>query len=644
MPPVKETLGFQAEVKQLLNLLAHSLYSQKEIFLRELISNASDACDKLRFEAMGDPVLYENDPDLYIRVTYDKAARTITVADNGIGMSRQEVIESIGTIAKSGTREFLERLTGDQARDAHLIGQFGVGFYSSFIVADRVTLITRRAGLTPEHGVRWESTGEGEYTIETVERPQRGTEVILHLREGEDDLLSGERLRAIIRKYSDHITLPIRMPKEEWDKDRREYLPKGEDETVNRASALWTRPKGEISREQYEEFYKHVAHDVEPPLAWVHARMEGKTEYTLLLYIPSRAPFDLWDREHRRGVKLYVRRVFIMDDAEQLVPYYLRFVRGVVDAADLPLNVSREMLQQSKDIETIRAGCVKRVLGLLEELAQNEPEKYAVFWGEFGRVLKEGVGEDPANRDRIARLLRFASTHADTDAQTVSLADYVSRMKEGQEKIYYLTAESFPAARNSPHLEIFRKKGVEVLLLYDRVDEWVVANLPAFEGKPLQSVAKGELDLGKLEDETERKGREREERESRELVSRLQEALGERVKEVRVSHRLTESPACLVVDAHAIGMNLERLLKLAGQKVPPARPILEINPRHPLVERLKKEPPGDRFTDWAHLLFEQALLAEGGQLDDPGAFVRRLNQLMLALAGEESRIWVPGKD
>ncbi|MEW5709068.1 MAG: molecular chaperone HtpG [Pseudomonadota bacterium] len=644
MPPVKETLGFQAEVKQLLNLLAHSLYSQKEIFLRELISNASDACDKLRFEAMGDPVLYENDPDLYIRVTYDKAARTITVADNGIGMSRQEVIENIGTIAKSGTREFLERLTGDQARDAHLIGQFGVGFYSSFIVADRVTLITRRAGLTPEHGIRWESTGEGEYTIETVERPQRGTEVILHLREGEDDLLSGERLRAIIRKYSDHITLPIRMPKEEWDKDRREYLPKGEDETVNRASALWTRPKGEISREQYEEFYKHVAHDVEPPLAWVHARMEGKTEYTLLLYIPSRAPFDLWDREHRRGVKLYVRRVFIMDDAEQLVPYYLRFVRGVVDAADLPLNVSREMLQQSKDIETIRAGCVKRVLGLLEELAQNEPEKYAVFWGEFGRVLKEGVGEDPANRDRIARLLRFASTHADTDAQTVSLADYVSRMKEGQEKIYYLTAESFPAARNSPHLEIFRKKGVEVLLLYDRVDEWVVANLPAFEGKPLQSVAKGELDLGKLEDETERKGREREERESRELVSRLQEALGERVKEVRVSHRLTESPACLVVDAHAIGMNLERLLKLAGQKVPPARPILEINPRHPLVERLKKEPPGDRFTDWAHLLFEQALLAEGGQLDDPGAFVRRLNQLMLALAGEESRIWVPGKD
>jgi molecular chaperone HtpG len=644
MPPVKETLGFQAEVKQLLNLLAHSLYSQKEIFLRELISNASDACDKLRFEAMGDPVLYENDPDLYIRVTYDKAARTITVADNGIGMSRQEVIENIGTIAKSGTREFLERLTGDQARDAHLIGQFGVGFYSSFIVADRVTLITRRAGLTPEHGVRWESTGEGEYTIETVERPQRGTEVILHLREGEDDLLSGERLRAIIRKYSDHITLPIRMPKEEWDKDRREYLPKGEDETVNRASALWTRPKGEISREQYEEFYKHVAHDVEPPLAWVHARMEGKTEYTLLLYIPSRAPFDLGDREHRRGVKLYVRRVFIMDDAEQLVPYYLRFVRGVVDAADLPLNVSREMLQQSKDIETIRAGCVRRVLGLLEELAQNEPEKYAVFWREFGRVLKEGVGEDPANRDRIARLLRFASTHADADAQTVSLADYVSRMKEGQEKIYYLTAESFPAARNSPHLEVFRKKGVEVLLLYDRVDEWVVANLPAFEGKPLQSVAKGELDLGKLEDEAERKGREREERESRELVSRLQGALGERVKEVRVSHRLTESPACLVVDAHAIGMNLERLLKLAGQKVPPARPILEINPRHPLVERLKKEPPGDRFTDWAHLLFEQALLAEGGQLDDPGAFVRRLNQLMLALAGEESRIWVPGKD
>lgn len=643
MPAVKETLGFQAEVKQLLNLLAHSLYSQKEIFLRELISNASDACDKLRFEAMGDPALYEDDPDLCIRVTYDKTARTITVADNGIGMSREEVIENIGTIAKSGTREFLERLTGDQARDAHLIGQFGVGFYSSFIVADRVTLITRRAGLTQEHGVRWESTGEGEYTIETVARPQRGTEVILHLREGEDELLSGERLRAIIRKYSDHITLPIRMPKEEWDKDRREYLPKGEDETVNRASALWARPKGEISREQYEEFYKHVAHDVEPPLTWVHARMEGKTEYTLLLYIPSRAPFDLWDREHRRGVKLYVRRVFIMDDAAQLLPYYLRFVRGVVDASDLPLNVSREMLQQSKDIETIRAGCVKRVLGLLEELAQNEPEKYAAFWREFGRVLKEGVGEDPANRDRIARLLRFASTYTDTEAQTVSLADYVERMKSGQEKIYYITAESFPAAKNSPHLEVFRKKGVEVLLLHDRVDEWVVANLPAFEGKPLQSVAKGELDLGKLQDETERKERERDEREFRELVSRLQEALGDRVKEVRVSHRLTESPACLVVEANAIGMNLERLLKLTGQKVPPVRPILEINPRHPLVRRLKEEPSGDRFADWAHLLLEQALIAEGGQLDDPGAFVRRLNQLMLALAGEESRIWVPGK-
>lgn len=643
MPAVKETLGFQAEVKQLLNLLAHSLYSQKEIFLRELISNASDACDKLRFEAMGDPALYEDDPDLCIRVTYDKTARTITVADNGIGMSREEVIENIGTIAKSGTREFLERLTGDQARDAYLIGQFGVGFYSSFIVADRVTLITRRAGLTQEHGVRWESTGEGEYTIETVARPQRGTEVILHLREGEDELLSGERLRAIIRKYSDHITLPIRMPKEEWDKDRREYLPKGEDETVNRASALWARPKGEISREQYEEFYKHVAHDVEPPLTWVHARMEGKTEYTLLLYIPSRAPFDLWDREHRRGVKLYVRRVFIMDDAAQLLPYYLRFVRGVVDASDLPLNVSREMLQQSKDIETIRAGCVKRVLGLLEELAQNEPEKYAAFWREFGRVLKEGVGEDPANRDRIARLLRFASTYTDTEAQTVSLADYVERMKSGQEKIYYITAESFPAAKNSPHLEVFRKKGVEVLLLHDRVDEWVVANLPAFEGKPLQSVAKGELDLGKLQDETERKERERDEREFRELVSRLQEALGDRVKEVRVSHRLTESPACLVVEANAIGMNLERLLKLTGQKVPPVRPILEINPRHPLVRRLKEEPSRDRFADWAHLLLEQALIAEGGQLDDPGAFVRRLNQLMLALAGEESRIWVPGK-
>ncbi|TXF11364.1 molecular chaperone HtpG [Pelomicrobium methylotrophicum] len=644
MSSVKETLGFQAEVKQLLNLMIHSLYSNKEIFLRELISNASDACDKLRFEAMADPALYEDDPELKIRVTYDKAARTITVSDNGIGMSRQEVIENIGTIAKSGTREFFERLTGDQARDAHLIGQFGVGFYSSFIVADKVTLITRRAGLTKEHAVKWESTGEGEYTIETVERPQRGTEVILHLRQGEDELLSNERLRTIIRKYSDHIQLPILMKKEVWDKDRREYVPAGEEETVNRASALWARPKSEITREQYEEFYKHVAHDFEPPLAWVHARIEGKTEYTLLLYLPSRAPFDLWDREHRRGLKLYVRRVFIMDDAERLMPYYLRFVRGIVDSNDLPLNVSREILQQSKDIETIRAGCVKRTLGLLEELAQNEPEKYARFWQEFGRVLKEGIGEDPANRDRIAKLLRFASTYTDSDAQTVSLADYLSRMKEGQEKIYYITADSFAAAKNSPHLEVFRKKGVEVLLLYDRVDEWVVANLPQFEDRPLQSVAKGDLDLGKLEDEAERKEREREEREFKDLVSRIQEALGERVKEVRVGHRLTESPACLVVDQHAIGMNLERLLKLAGQKVTPTRPILEINPRHPLVERLKKEPPGSRFMDWSHLLFEQALLAEGGQPDDPAAFVKRLNQLMLALVGEESRIWIPGKD
>jgi molecular chaperone HtpG len=628
----KETLGFQTEVRQLLKLMIHSLYSNKEIFLRELISNASDAADKLRFEALSDDALYEGDSDLKIRVSYDKKARTLTISDNGIGMSRSEVIEHIGTIAKSGTREFFEALTGDQAKDAHLIGQFGVGFYSAFIVADRVTLVTRRAGLTPEHGVRWESGGEGEYTLETVEKASRGTDVILHLREGEDELLNGWKLRSIIRKYSDHITLPIVMKKEEWDQGAGENRTTDEDETVNRASALWARPKSEITPEQYEEFYKHVAHDFEPPLAYLHSRVEGRQEYTQLLYIPARAPFDLWDVERRHGIKLYVRRVFIMDDAEQLMPRYLRFVRGVIDSNDLPLNVSREILQESRDIEAIRAGSVKKVLGLLEELAENDKEKYARFWGEFGRVLKEGVGEDPANRERIARLLRFASTHADSEDQTVSLADYVGRMKEGQEKIYYITADSFAAARNSPHLEIFRKKGVEVILLYDRVDEWVVGHLAEFEGKPLQSVAKGELDLGGLEDEAEKKEQERESGEYRELTGKIKEVLGEAVKEVRVTHRLTASPACLVADAHDLGANLARLLKAAGQKVPESKPILEINPHHPLVQRLKKEAGGERFGDWSRILFDQALLAEGGQLEDPAAFVQRLNGLLLAMA------------
>ncbi|MCW5621992.1 MAG: molecular chaperone HtpG, partial [Burkholderiales bacterium] len=493
----KETLGFQAEVKQLLHLMVHSLYSNKEIFLRELISNGSDAADKLRFEAMSDKALFEDDGDLKIRISYDKAARTITVSDNGIGMSRDEVVTNLGTIAKSGTREFFQRLTGDQAKDAHLIGQFGVGFYSSFIVADKVTVLTRRAGMTAEHGVRWESDGQGEYSIESIDKPARGTEVILHLREGEDDLLSSFRLREIVRKYSDHITLPILMKKEEWDKDKSEYVVKDEDEQINQASALWTRPKSEISDEQYAEFYKHVAHDYEAPLAWVHSKVEGRQEYTQLLYIPAHAPFDLWDRDHRHGVKLYVRRVFIMDDAEHLMPAYLRFVRGVIDSNDLPLNVSREILQESRIVESIKAGCSKKVLGLLEEIAESDKDKYASIWKEFGRVLKEGPGEDFTNRERIAKLLRFTSTHSDAEEQNVALADYVARMKEGQDKIYFITADSFAAAKNSPHLEIFRKKGVEVLLLHERVDEWMMSGLTEFEGKPFQSVTKGDLDLGK---------------------------------------------------------------------------------------------------------------------------------------------------
>ncbi len=642
----KETLGFQAEVKQLLDLMIHSLYSNKEIFMRELISNASDACDKLRFEALTRKELYETAPDLEIRVSFDKAARTITIADNGIGMSREEVIANIGTIAKSGTREFFTQLTGEQAKDANLIGQFGVGFYSSFIVADKVTLITRRAGLAPAEGVRWESDGGGEFTIEPVEKPGRGTQVTLHLREGEDDLLSGTRLRAILRKYSDHIALPIVMKKEEWQKeekqDKSDKTPvTDEDETINQASALWARPKSEITQEQYAEFYKHVGHDFEPPLANVHAKVEGNKEYTLLLYLPARAAFDLFDREHRRGIKLYVRRVFIMDDAEHLMPSYLRFVRGVIDSNDLPLNVSREILQESKDIEAIRSGAVRRVLGMIEDLAENHKDKFTTFWKEFGRVFKEGLGEDNANRERIAKLLRFASTHADSETQDVSLADYVARMKSGQEKIYYVTADSFAAAKNSPHLEVFRKKGIEVFLLYERIDEWVASHLPEFEGKPLQSVAKGDLDLGKLEDEAEKKEQEKEAGEYKEITERVKKALGEKVKDVRVTLRLTDSPACLVADERGLGGNLERLLKAAGQQVPPSQPILEINPRHPLLQRLKDETGEQRFSDWSHVLFDQALLSEGGQLEDPAGFVKRLNQLMLELGGNASRIILP---
>jgi molecular chaperone HtpG len=608
----KQTLGFQAEVKQLLNLMIHSLYSNKEIFLRELISNAADAADKLRFEALSDNALYESDGELKIRIRVDKAARTIAVSDNGIGMSRDEVVQNIGTIARSGTREFFQSLTGEQAKDMKLIGQFGVGFYSAFIVADRVTLLTRRAGRPASEGVRWECdmrAGAGEYTIEPAEKATRGTEVILHLREGEGELLEDWRLKSIVRKYSDHIGVPVLV----------------NEETVNQASALWTRPRNEITDEQYIEFYKHVGHDFEAPLAWTHNRVEGRQEYIQLLYIPSHAPFDLWDRQRRHGLKLYVRRVFIMDDAEHMLPAYLRFVRGVVDSADLPLNVSREILQQSRDVDAIRAGCAKRVLGLLEDLAAKDKEKYAVFWREFGRVMKEGVGEDAGSKEQIARLLRFCTTRE--ESETVSLNEYVSRMKEGQDRIYYVTAESFLAAKHSPHLEIFRKKGIEVLLLHDRVDEWLVASLTEFEGKPLVSVARGQLDLSKIKGEGDEP--DHEVGKYAELLRSLKSALADKVKDVRVSTRLTESPSCLVADEQDLGGNLARILKAAGQKVPQAKPILEINPEHAIVRRLA---PGDaQFEAWAGLLYDQALLAEGGQLDDPAGFVKRTNQLMLSL-------------
>jgi molecular chaperone HtpG len=623
----RETLGFQTEVKQLLQLMIHSLYSNREIFLRELISNASDACDKLRFEALHNDALYENQSELNIRVSFDKEARTLTIADSGIGMSRDEVIANLGTIAKSGTRDFFSKLSGDQQKDAHLIGQFGVGFYSAFIVAEKVSVLTRRAGEKSDQGVHWESDGGGEFSIEMVEKETRGTEITLHLRADQDDLLAGYKLREIIRKYSNHIVQPILMNKEEWKDGKYETL--AEDETVNQASALWTRSKNDITEEQYKEFYKHVGHDFEDPLAWTHARVEGRQEYTQLLYVPSRAPFDMYDRQARHGIKLYVRRVFIMDDAEQLMPSYLRFVRGIVDSADLPLNVSREILQESKDIETIRKGCTGKVLGMLSDMADNDKEKYATFWGQFGQVLKEGIGEDAANKDKIAALARFASTHADNAEETVSLRDYIARMKDGQEKIYYVTADSFNAAKNSPHLEVFRKKGIEVLLLSNRVDEWLVSNLFEFEGKSLTSVAKGGLDLGALEDAAEKQAQEKQAGEFKPLTEKIKASLGDKVKEVRITHRLTDSPACLVADEHDMSWNLARLLKAAGQKAPNSQPILEINPTHPVVTRLQAE--NVHFDDWTAVLFDQAMLAEGGQLDDPAGFVKRINQLMLEM-------------
>ena len=620
----QETHGFQTEVKQLLHLMIHSLYSNREIFLRELISNASDAADKLRFEALKNDSLYEDDAELKIRVEYNKEQKTVTVIDNGIGMSRDEVIEHLGTIAKSGTRQFFESLTGDQSKDSQLIGQFGVGFYSCFIVASKVEVVTRRAGLSRADGVRWTSNGESDYTIETVDRPRRGTKVILHLRDDMEEFLDAYRLRNIITTYSDHITLPIVMDKEGEDEQ-------GE-ETVNKATALWTRNKKDISAEEYNEFYKHVGPDFEDPMAHVHSKVEGKLEYTSLLYVPARAPFDLWDREQRHGIKLYVRRVFIMDDAEQLLPAWLRFVRGIVDSDDLPLNVSREILQHNKVIDSIRAGCTKKVLGLLKDMADKEPEKYAEFWKIFGKVLKEGVIEGQEYQEDLSTLFRFASTNQDTDDQTVSLQDYVSRMQEGQKAIYYVTAESHATAKNSPHLEIFQKKGIEVLLLTDPIDEWVTTHLNEFDGKPLQSVNKGELDLGEVQDEEEKKEEEQKNKDFSKLADRIKSTLEERVKDVRITSRLTTSPACLVSDDNDMGRHLEQILKASGQAIPGSKPILEINPDHPIVKKIDSEQDEDKFADWSHILFDQALLSEGGQLEDPASFVHKLNTMIMSIA------------
>ncbi len=629
----KETLDFQAEVSQVLNLVIRSLYSNKEIFLRELISNASDAAEKLRFEALGNDALYEGEPDLNIRISVDSEAGTLTIVDNGIGMSRQEVGETIGTIASSGTRKFLESLSGDSTKDSQLIGQFGVGFYSAFIVADKVTLTTRRAGMQPDEGVRWESTGEGSYTIENVERAQRGTEITLHLREEEKEFLETWRLRGIIGKFSDHIAIPVEMLKEpEPPAEGEEAKPAAEWEQVNKGTALWMRNKSEISADEYNEFYKTTCHDFEDPLAWAHNRVEGTNEYSALLFIPARAPFDMWDREQKHGVKLYVRRVFIMDEADKLMPHYLRFVKGVVDSDDLPLNVSREILQHDKKIDSIRSANVKRVLGLLEKMAKDDKEKYQSFWKEFGRVLKEGPAEDFANREKIGGLLRFATTRSDGGAESVSLDQYIERMADKQEKIYYITADTPAAARNSPHLEVFKKKDIEVLLLTDRVDEWLVSHFTDYKGKHLQSVAKGELDLGDLEDKEDKEKVEKAAEEHKHLIERVKTALGEVVKEVRVSSRLTESPACLVVDHYDMSQNLARVLKQMGQDAPMPTPIIEINLEHPLLQRMDKETDEDKFGELARLVFDQALLAEGGQLEDPAGFVHRLNRLMLDMS------------
>lgn len=623
----QETKSFQTEVKQLLNLMINSLYSNKEIFLRELISNASDASDKLRFEALSDNALYEDEAELRIRVTFDKEAKTITISDNGIGMNREEVVANLGTIARSGTKEFLSNLSGDQAKDSQMIGKFGVGFYSAFIVANNVEVMTRRAGLTAEHGVYWSSAGEGEYDIKNIEKATRGTDIVMHLREGEEELLDNWRLKNIITKYSDHIAMPVEMLKELSEEEQKKKV-EATFETVNQAKALWTVPKSDIKEEEYQELYKHISHDFEDSLAWVHNKVEGNLEYTSLLYLPGRAPFDMWNRESQHGLKLYVQRVFIMDDAEQFLPMYMRFVKGIVDTNDLPLNISREILQNNRVTEKLKTALTKRVLTMLEKLAKDDAEKYAKFWKEFGQVLKEGPAEDFVNKEKIAKLMRFSTTNTDSQEQTVSFEDYISRMQEGQDKIFYVTSETFDGAKNSPHLEIFRKKGIEVLLLADRVDEWLVGHLTEFDGKQLQSVAKGDLDLGDLEDKETKKQHKQVEKDFKSIIKQMKEVLGDKVKDVRITHRLTDSPSCVVVDDNDMNAQMQRIMQAAGQSMGASKPIFEINPEHHLVMQLKDEQDDDRFGQWTQLLLEQAILAESGSLENPAAFVARMNKLL----------------
>lgn len=628
----KETLEFQAEVKQLLKLMIHSLYSSKEIFLRELISNASDACDKLRFEALGNDDLYAGDSELSIHIEFDKDAKTLTITDNGIGMSREEVVENIGTIANSGTKKYIDSLTGDQVKDSHMIGQFGVGFYSTFIVADKVTVKSRRADQAANQAVLWESEGEGNFTLETIEKESRGTEITLHIREAEEEFLDSWRLKTIIHTYSDHISLPITMPKEPEPvaegEETKDEIVVPENEVVNKASALWARPKSEIKDEEYTEFYKHIAHDFEEPLKWSHNKVEGSQAYTSLLFIPKKAPFDMYERDRKQGIKLYVKRVFIMDDTEHLMPQYLRFIRGVIDSDDLPLNVSREILQHNKVIDKIKSASVKKVLGLLEKMAKNDTEQYASFWKAFGSVMKEGPIEDFANKERVAKLFRFATTETGSAEQTVSLEDYIGRMKEGQDQIYYITSDSHVSAKNSPHLEVFKGKGLEVLLLSDRIDEWLVQHLTDFEGKPMQNIAKGDLDLGSFEDEEEKKAQEKAEGDMKGVVELMKEKLTDKTKEVRITHRLTDSPSCLVLDSNDMGMQMQQIMRAAGQEVPASQPILEINPEHELIKQLKDMGDQDAFENWSHILFDQAMLAEGGQLEDPASYVRRVNEML----------------